>query len=218
MRRALLEAAVAVARHQFDYGARIAVSRGATPSLTSALGAHFVTVEAATARGRAVWKSAGDVTGYVVEEPNWFGLTEPIPRSSCVLIQAHVGAAAPSGMWRVMCDGRTLHPNAAPWVATDHNEPRTLLATILAKHIRQIEGAHLAHSLGEAPWFVALLPVDPGRVADRLDSSVVSATPVNRSELPGGIRLTIREGAQRGAIREYAAALEAAVARVHRGG
>lgn len=65
---------------------------------------------------------------------------------------------------------------------------------------------------------MALLPVDPSRVAELLDSSVASATPIGRPELPGGLRLDVGEDAQRGAIREYAAALEAAVAQVRRGG
>lgn len=219
MRAELVEAAVALAKLQFNHATRIGVSRGATPALMVSLGPHFTTVEAAVVRGRTVWETAGDVAGYVVETPNWFGLAEPLPSSSVVLIQTHAGVAAPSGMWRVACDGRTLAPDDPAVGGTTHDdEQRTRLATLLAKSIRQIAGAQLAHRMPRVPWFVALLPVDPGRVVELVDSSVVCASTIDRSEFPGGIRLSVGEGAQRDAIREYAAALETAVVRVRGGG
>lgn len=106
-------------------------------------------------------------------------------------------------------------PSHGPWSSVDDLTTETMVAAAarLRKVVTQIGGVVAPPFPVEASWFVVLLPVDPAPIAAALDGTEVLGLP----EFPGGLRIRAREGAVEADVRQYAAALESAIAAL-RGG
>lgn len=112
--------------------------------------------------------------------------------------------------------GRLDHvPPRGPWSSFDTpvTEAAVLAAARLRKMVTQIRGVAAPPFPVEAPWFVVLLPIQPSSVAARLGDSEVLDLP----EYPGGLLIDTRRHATESEARQYAAALETAIAEA-RGG
>jgi hypothetical protein len=91
------------------------------------------------------------------------------------------------------------------------------MAAGLRTRLLQLRGVVAAFPTIEAPWFLLLLPVDPGLVLPDLPDGLVSAAAVELRGHPGAVRFAVDPEAVPAAIRQYASAVETALRRA-RGG